>query len=545
MSTIVKILVYKSFYFGTPMAISLTTQSPFMKTNLYKTFFLAVATFSFVTITAQVTLKMGNQGGPSGAGPNTAAKTVTLYKDGTTAYSPSLTVSYTLSNQQYGPGSVEGIPTASMMNFGGELNNAANTSIGASLFYTTMNAISNPTNSMFNTSTSNTNNINIATDKAIGLFNCTDALINASTGANARALNARVYTGDLTITFNQPVTNPVLQIVGLGGTVSVTRNGKHYDLGFCTEFDLISTNVVLSKVAGNNQLNVTPTKIANNATWIGAASQGAADHGITRYAASGSISALGVNLTSISFKVYVRGDGGRINNGTTVVAADAGFAPLWSFGNTNSFNAASRVSGDLALIGVSIVKQTITLPVHVFEASAIVNANNVAVNWKTENEINTNRFFVERSIGNGNFETIGSQPAAGNDAGFNYYTLKEDIANVAGSTVQYRIKLVDMDGHITYSNTIVVKTITVGEAKAWPNPFTTNINLSITSNAATTITTRIFDLSGKMLVQNNNAIVKGNNQLNISNLTNLAKGIYLLQVTDNAGNINYTQKIIK
>jgi hypothetical protein len=517
-----------------------------MNTNFYKSFFLAVATLSFVIVSAQTTLKMGSLGGPTGSGPATTAKIVTLYKDGTTVYTPSLTVTYTLTNQQYGPGFVEGISSGSMMNFGGDLNTSSNSAVGSKLFYTTMNAISNPTNSMFSTCvTCGTSSMDVTTDRAISLFNCTDAFINATTGANAKALNARVYAGDLTITFNQPVTNPVLQIVGLGGTTSVTKSGKYYDLGFSTEFDLIGTDVTLNKIAGNTQLNVSATQITNTATWLGAASQGLADHGITRYAASGSVIAIGVNITSISFKIYVRGDGGRVNNGTSVVAADAGLTPLWSFGSTNPFSSTANVSGDLMLFGVSFVNPTITLPVHVFEASATVNATNVAVNWRTENEINTSRFFVERSINNGAFETIGSQPAAGNYAGTKNYTMKDDIATVAGAAVQYRIKLVDIDGKVSYSNTIIVKTTAIDAVKTWPSPFISNVNIAFNSNTATTITTRIFDLAGKLVAQTNSQVVKGNNQLNISNLNGLSKGIYMLQITDIAGNINYTQKIIK
>jgi hypothetical protein len=540
-----KKLNYKVLSFGMPIAISFSTNNYQMKTNFYKSFFFAVSTLSFVIVSAQTTLKMGALGGPSGSGPATTNKTVTLYENGTTAYTPTLTVTYSLTNQQYGPGSVEGITTASMMNFGGDLNTSSNTAIGTRAFYTTMNAISNPTNSMFKTCVNCSNSIDVTKDNAISFFNCTDAFLNATTGTNAKALNARIYTGDLTITFNQPVTNPVLQIVGLGGTTTVTKSGKNYDLGFSTEFDLIGTNVVLNKIAGNNQLNITPTQITNNATWLGAASQGLASNGITRYAASGSVVATGTGITSISFKVFVKGDGGRVNNGTSVVTPDAGLTPIWSFGNSNSFNIASGVSGDLMLFGVSVTKPNIALPVHVFEASATVNAANVLVNWRTENEINTSRFYVERSINNGAFETIGSQPAAGNFAGAKNYTMKDDIASISGSAVQYRIKLVDIDGKVSYSNTIIVKTTAIDAVKTWPSPFTSNVNIALRSNTTTTITSRIFDLSGKLVAQTSSQLVKGNNQLNISNLNNLSKGIYMMQIADVAGNINYTQKIIK
>jgi hypothetical protein len=214
-------LNFNSLCFGIPIAISFSTNNYQMKTNFYKSFFLAVATSSFAIVSAQTTLKMGSLGGPSGTGPAISYKAVTLYENGTTTYNSMLTVTYSLTNQQYGPGAVEGMTAASMMNFGGDLNSSSNSAIGTRAFYTTMNAISNPTNSMFKACVNCNNSMDVTKDNAISLFSCTDAFLNATTGANAKALNARVYTGNLTITFNQPVTNPVLQIVGLGGITSV------------------------------------------------------------------------------------------------------------------------------------------------------------------------------------------------------------------------------------------------------------------------------------------------------------------------------------
>ncbi|MGF2413953.1 T9SS type A sorting domain-containing protein [Ferruginibacter sp.] len=323
-------------------------------TLLITVFFLLV---SIVTV-GQTSLKMGASGGPAGNGPLTTSQAITLYENGTTAFSPAVTATYSLSNQQYAPGSIEGLAANSGLSFGGSLAASVNSPMGAFALYSLMNGISSPTNNLFTayrTAASGTG-VNVTTDRSISLFSCTDALINAAT-VNQKALNARVYYGDLTITFNTPVSNPVMQIVGLGGTVSFTRSGKTYDLGFATEFDLLSTNVSLNKLSGNSQLNVSATQITNNAAWIGASSIGSVSNGITRYGASGSVVALGNNITSITFKVFVRGDGGRVNNGSTVVTADAGINPVWSIGATNSFGLTNpNVSGDVMLFGVSLLK---------------------------------------------------------------------------------------------------------------------------------------------------------------------------------------------
>lgn len=336
----------------------------------------------FMTITsmvnAQTPLKMGSSG-PSGNGPVTSNQSVTLYENGTTAFSPAVTVSYALTNQQYGPsmpaGPVEGLPTNYGMSFGGNLNGSVNSPMGTSAVYALMNSIGSPTSDMYKACSTCGSGIDVSTDRSIGLFSCTDALISSST-ANLQALNARVYYGDLTISFNQPVSNPILQIVGMGGTVSFTRSSKNYDMGFTTEFDLVGTAVSLSKLSGNNSLDVTSTQIKNSAAWYGAPSTGIASNGITRYAASGSVQINGINITSVTLKVYIKGDGGRVNNGTSVVSAASGTNPIWSVGATNSMGISTpNVSGDLVLLGVSLLKP-VSISGNVFNDPNAGNVNN-------------------------------------------------------------------------------------------------------------------------------------------------------------------------
>lgn len=764
-----------------------------MKIKFYKTAAFCFALFFSLMAGAQTPLKMGTAGGPGGNGPSTNAQGVTLYQNGTTAFNPAVTVSYSLSNQQFAAGTLEGISTKPAMNFGGNLNASSNGSLGTQAFYSTMNAIGSPQNSMFKAcSTCGTSSISVSSDKAISLFSATEAFINAATGANAQALNARVYVGDITVTFNKPVSNPVLHFVGLGGTLNITKSGKNYDLGFATEFDLIGSSVTLSKIAGNNYLSVSNNKITNSATWLGGSSQGSNNNGVTRYAASGSVIATGVNITSVSFKVYMRGDGGRVNNGSSVVTPDAGLNPLWAVGATNAFGLAGNVSGDLVLIGASVVKPvTVTgnvfndpdggfvnnstgttnliptgiyaslvdaegklvnqvtvntngtysfptvfagtytvnisltagtqgatapaasvtygwlstgeyngtpntgndgtvnavsapvavsttdianinfgierpplaptqsytiaqpaynsaitlngtglaaspapltgvdpeegnlrtgktfrvttgadmngnklyyngveitgaylitnydpslltvqftgtgsvelifyyesfdaagkvsnsavynikwlslLPVRVFEASATVNGNTVAVNWKTENEVNTSRFYAERSTDNRSFTAIANTAAAGNSVHVKNYSVQDDISTITGTTIYYRIKLVDVDGKVTYSNTVVVRRAGIDAVKVFPNPFMENINVSYYSNVNTTAVIKLVDMSGKTVAQTTNKTIKGSNQVTIANLNNIAGGIYLVQVADAANTIYFVQKVKK
>ena len=54
-----------------------------------------------------------------------------------------------------------------------------------------------------------------------------------------------------------------------------------------------------------------------------------------------------------------------------------------------------------------------------------------------------------------------------------------------------------------------------------------------------------MDITGKIITLNNFSIVKGNNQVNVSDLSKIANGSYIMQVTDKTGSIQIIQKIIK
>ncbi|MBO7942811.1 hypothetical protein JTP77_043930, partial [Streptomyces sp. S9] len=110
------------------------------------------------------------------------------------ARTPAVTVTYSLSNQQF---------TNAVM-FG-----------GGGTVYGPPNAIDFPTNTMF-TSAGNSatgTGYSVSSNAAIALYSNANALI-----VNPPPTNARIRMADVTLTFNTPVNNPILQFSGLGGT---------------------------------------------------------------------------------------------------------------------------------------------------------------------------------------------------------------------------------------------------------------------------------------------------------------------------------------
>jgi len=347
-----------------------------MKNKFYTVLFLFVLLVCFQA-GAQSFIKMTAPGGPAGIGPVYSAQVVAMTDPTTgTFYSPPVTVTYTLSNQQFGPGNVEGVPTESGESFGGGLNNTANSPMIGTGLYSPMDKVANPTNNMFtscNVCTPGTG-VNVSTDYAVNIFNCADALIDANSG-NLFALNDRVYFCDLTITFNRPVSNPVLQLNGMGGYTTFKHANKWYELGYATEFDMASPGLSFRKLSGNFALAVTPAQINNIARWFGNSATGAILNGITRYASSGSVVIAGTNITTVTIRVYLHGDNGRISNGKVSVLPDPGVTPIWGSGTNNPTGVPGTISGDLFLLGITL-RKPVTISGNVFNDPDAGKVNN-------------------------------------------------------------------------------------------------------------------------------------------------------------------------
>ena len=166
--------------------------------------------------------------------------------------------------------------------------------------------------------------------------------------------------------------------------------------------------------------------------------------------------------------------------------------------------------------------------------------------WKTETETNTIRFEVERSTDNIRFSAVGQLPAAGNSITSRSYTYSDDISTLYQyAAVYYRIRQLDVNGHSTVSNIIVVKPGIKTGINVWPNPFDGNISVSIQSNDAYEGKIKIAALNGQLLRTYTQTLKKGTTQFSLANLGNLPAGVYILRVEDESGVIRGFERIVR
>ncbi|MFC0774194.1 choice-of-anchor tandem repeat GloVer-containing protein [Terrimonas alba] len=170
------------------------------------------------------------------------------------------------------------------------------------------------------------------------------------------------------------------------------------------------------------------------------------------------------------------------------------------------------------------------LPLTLLEFSGRLQNSDALLSWKTENELNTQEFTVERSTDGTSYAGIGTVAAA-NTAGTHNYSFVDPAINAHGvSIVYYRLQQKDIDGKFTYSKVISVSLENKGnDVKAYPNPVGTQLSLQITSAANDRVVWKIINMSGVTVMNGQRTIAAGDNIVGLD-VTKLSRGVYLLGV---------------
>jgi hypothetical protein len=170
------------------------------------------------------------------------------------------------------------------------------------------------------------------------------------------------------------------------------------------------------------------------------------------------------------------------------------------------------------------------VPVELTSFTAAVSKNAVTLNWSTATETNNQGFEVERKS-SAVFVKIGYVPGYGTTADPKTYSFSEKYVKEGVHT--YRLKQIDFDGTVTYSQEIEVEISVPKEfnlSQNFPNPFnpTTKINFSLAVDSKVTL--KIFNILGQeVLTLLNQNLAASNHEISF-NASGLNSGVYFYQI---------------
>lgn len=119
------------------------------------------------------------------------------------------------------------------------------------------------------------------------------------------------------------------------------------------------------------------------------------------------------------------------------------------------------------------------LPLRLLTFSGQVNDQNIVLDWKTTNEVNTDYFIVEKNTDGNIFKAEGKIISYNIPSSIHHYQYK--VENLVNGKYFFRLKMVDNDGKYTYSNVIAISINSAMDIKVYPTISNSIINISSTT----------------------------------------------------------------
>lgn len=164
------------------------------------------------------------------------------------------------------------------------------------------------------------------------------------------------------------------------------------------------------------------------------------------------------------------------------------------------------------------------------------------ITWKTASEFNTSHFELERSSNGYDFNFLAKINAVGNSNQILDYSYLDEAPSFQRD--YYRLKIIDLDGTFTYSNTIVIQRMRTNESKIYPTLFDQFIFYETVLDQPDELEVTIFDVTGRVAHYQNFNLNSGPHKLDF-NLNRLSPGSYFFTINWQSLNVSKGYKLVK
>ncbi|MEO6732367.1 MAG: T9SS type A sorting domain-containing protein [Ferruginibacter sp.] len=185
------------------------------------------------------------------------------------------------------------------------------------------------------------------------------------------------------------------------------------------------------------------------------------------------------------------------------------------------------------------------LPVTYKSIRAYRQAENIAVEWKVENETNIVKYEVEKSADGVSFDKVGITPARGANSTNATYSWMD--ANPLNGNNFYRVRSVNVEGRSEYSMIVKIDTeVKNSVITIFPNPITDNkIGLQFRNVIAGDYYIRLMNSNGQVLLTTTVSALASSTAKNISTGNKLISGLYHLEVTGPDKIVNSIKVVVR
>jgi Secretion system C-terminal sorting domain len=197
----------------------------------------------------------------------------------------------------------------------------------------------------------------------------------------------------------------------------------------------------------------------------------------------------------------------------------------------------NNITGCATTASTTVTANACTLPIKLESFTAAPKENTVLLSWVVSQEINVLKYEIEFSSDGRIFWTIGTKAATNNT---NYSLIHQ--SPVFGINY-YRLKTIDKDGRISYSDIRTVNFKLAGSLTIYPNPANDILHITFAAGSINkSATISVIAMDGKIIYQKNIAKLSQTEILDVSKLTS---GCYIIRVLTNAEVINKSVVVYK
>jgi hypothetical protein len=190
----------------------------------------------------------------------------------------------------------------------------------------------------------------------------------------------------------------------------------------------------------------------------------------------------------------------------------------------------NNATGCATTASTTVTANGCVLPIKLESFTAAPQANTVLLNWVVSEEINVLKYEIEFSTDGRSFWPIGSRAATNST---NYSLVH--LSPVFGLNY-YRLKSIDNDGKISYSEIRTVNFKLAGSLTIYPNPAKDILHITFAAGSINkSATISVITMDGKIMYQKNIAKLSQTETLDVSKLAN---GCYIIRVLTNAELVN-------
>jgi subtilisin family serine protease len=188
------------------------------------------------------------------------------------------------------------------------------------------------------------------------------------------------------------------------------------------------------------------------------------------------------------------------------------------------------------------------IPVELSSFTAAADENSVTLNWTTSTETNNSGFSIERKTPlDERWTEVGFVPGFGSTTERKSYSFTDE--NLVMGSYSYRLKQIDFDGKIEYSNEVLAEVSAPKNfalAQNYPNPFNPSTTIEFSIPLTSNVSIQVYNVIGELVSSLvNQTLDAGYHQFNFD-ASSLPSGtyVYQLKATGQSGTFVDTKKML-